>query len=47
MQYSENPLWYYIYQLAYPSEAQSDVYGNDMLQTASWALSRHPIDTIK
>lgn len=47
MQYSENPLWYYIYQLAYPETAQQDAYGNDLVDTASWALSRHPIDTIK
>ena len=47
MQYSENPLWYYIYQLAYPTEAQTDYYGNSLVETASWALSRHPIDTIR
>lgn len=45
MKYSENPLWYYIYQLAYPDEAQTDAYGNDLVDTAVWALSRHPIDT--
>ena len=45
MQYSENPLWYYIYQLAHPSETQTDAYGNEMIETAAWALSRHPIDT--
>lgn len=45
MQYSENPLWYYIYQLAYPEAAQQDAYGNDLVDTAAWALSRHPIDT--
>ena len=42
--HSENPCWYYIYQLAYPNEAQTDVYGNNLLETASWSLSRHPID---
>lgn len=47
MQYSENPLWYYIYQLAYPEAAQQDAYENDLVDTAAWALSRHPIDTIK
>lgn len=46
MQYSENPLWYYIYQLAHPSETQIDAYGNEMIETAAWALSRHPIDTV-
>ncbi len=45
IQYSENPLWYYIYQLAYPTETVTDYYGNNILETASWALSRHPIDT--
>lgn len=46
VQYSENPLWYYIYQLAYPNETQTDAYGNVLVDTAAWALSRHPIDTI-
>lgn len=46
MQYSENPLWYYIYQLAYPNETKTDAYGNDLIETAAWSLSRHPIDTI-
>ncbi len=41
---SENPLWYYIYQLAYPNEAKTDNYGNSLTETASWALSRHPMD---
>lgn len=45
IKYSENPLWYYIYQLAYPTETVTDFYGNNILETASWALSRHPIDT--
>ena len=47
MQYSENPLWYYIYQLAYPDEVKTDYFGNSLIETASWTLSRHPIDTIK
>lgn len=42
--HSENPCWYYIYQLAYPNEEQTDVYGNSLIETASWSLSRHPID---
>lgn len=41
---SENPLWYYIYQLAYPNEEKTDAYGNSVTETASWALSRHPLD---
>ena len=44
MSYSENPLWYYIYQLAYPNEAKTDAYGNSLIETASWSLSRHPMD---
>ena len=47
MQYSENPLWYYIYQLAYPDEVKKDAYGNNLLDTAAWALSRHPVDMIQ
>lgn len=47
MKYSENPLWYYIYQLAYPEETKQDAYGNDLVETAAWSLSRHPIDTRK
>ncbi len=43
--YSENALWYYIYQLAYPDEEKTDRYGNSLVETASWVLSRHPIDT--
>ena len=27
MQNSENPLWYYVYQLAYPNEEKTDAYG--------------------
>lgn len=45
--HSENPLWYYIYQLAYPEKAQKDVYGNNLLEIASWSLSRHPLDLRK
>ena len=45
MSFSENPLWYYIYQLAYPEEEKTDYYGNSLIETAAWALSRHPIDT--
>ncbi|MBQ7295763.1 MAG: Ig-like domain-containing protein [Clostridia bacterium] len=47
MSMSENPLWYYIYQLAYPTEEKTDYYGNSLIETASWSLSRHPIDTRK
>ena len=48
VQYSENPLWYYIYQLAYPTRTDlKDAYGNSILETAAWSLSRHPIDTRK
>lgn len=45
--YTENPLWYYIYQLAYPEKNIKDAYGNNILETASWSLSRHPVSTIK
>ncbi len=44
---SENPCWYYIYQLAYPNETKTDMYGNNILETAAWALNRHPVETIK
>ncbi len=44
MSYSENPLWYYVYQLAYPEEEKTDAYGNSLIETASWSLSRHPMD---
>ena len=43
-QYSENPFLYYIYQLAYPDQTIRDAYGNNILETAAWSLSRHPID---
>ena len=43
---SENPLWYLIYQLANPTEKNTtDFFGRNIRQTASWSLSRHPIDT--
>lgn len=45
MSFSENALWYYIYQLAYPDEEKTDYYGNSLTETAAWVLSRHPIDT--
>ncbi len=45
MSHSENPLWYYVYQLAYPEEVKTDYYGNSLIKTAAWQLSRHPIDT--
>lgn len=44
MSYSENPLWYYVYQLAYPNEEKTDAYGNSLVEVAAWQLSRHPID---
>jgi hypothetical protein len=44
---SENPLWYFIYQLADPSNKIFDGFGGSILDTASWQLSRHPIDTTK
>ena len=44
MQNSENPLWYYVYQLAYPNEEKTDAYGNSLTETAAWSLSRHPLD---
>ncbi|MGB4033718.1 MAG: hypothetical protein WBM21_02630 [Christensenellales bacterium] len=47
IKYSENPLWYYIYQLAYPDKEITDAYGNNILETAAWSLSRHPIDLRK
>ena len=44
MSYSENPLWYYVYQLAYPDQEMTDEYGNSLIEVASWSLSRHPLD---
>ncbi len=46
IKYSENPLWYIIYQLAYPEEEIKDAYGNNIVETAAWSLSRHPADTV-
>lgn len=46
IKYSENPLWYYIYQLAYPDKNVIDAYGNSIVETAAWSLSRHPADLI-
>ncbi|MBR3588811.1 MAG: Ig-like domain-containing protein [Clostridia bacterium] len=45
--YTENPLWYYIYQLAYPDKEIKDSYNNNILETASWSLSRHPVSTMR
>ena len=47
IRYSENPLWYYVYQLAYPDKTIEDAYGNNILDTASWSLSRHPADLVQ
>ena len=47
MSHSENALWYYVYQLAYPEEVKTDYYGNSLVETASWVLDRHPIDLIR
>ncbi len=46
IKYSENPLWYIIYQLAYPDKEITDAYGNGITETAAWSLSRHPADTV-
>lgn len=46
IKYSENPLWYFVYQLAYPDKTINDAYGNDIVETAAWSLSRHPADTV-
>ena len=46
IRYSENPLWYYIYQLAYPDKTIKDAYGNNIVETAAWSLSRHPCDLV-
>lgn len=45
--YSENPLWYYVYQLAYPDREIWDVYGNSIIETAAWSLNRHPVETVQ
>ncbi len=44
MSTSENPLWYYVYQLGYPTEEKKDAYGNSVVEVAAWQLSRHPLD---
>ena len=46
IKYSENPLWYIIYQLAYPEKEITDAYGNGIVETAAWSLSRHPAETV-
>ncbi len=43
--HTENPLWYVIYQLAYPNKKIKDAYDNNILETATWSMSRHPVDT--
>jgi hypothetical protein len=40
IRYGDNPLWTYIYRLAYP-----DTVGQEDLEKAAWALKRHPVDT--
>ncbi|HBN86473.1 MAG TPA: hypothetical protein DDZ89_21870, partial [Clostridiales bacterium] len=40
IKYSDNPLWMYIYQLAYPKDE-----GKVDLERAAWSLKRHPVDT--
>jgi len=42
---SENPLWYYIYQLGYPETPLNDSYGQDLRSVTAWQLSRHMLDT--
>jgi hypothetical protein len=44
---SENPIWYLIYQLAYPNEVIKDHFGSNILDASMWQLERHPISTIK
>jgi len=40
-------LWYYIYQLSDPSNISIiDRFGNNILDTAAWSLSRHPIEMV-
>ena len=46
IRYSENPLWYFVYQLAYPDKDICDAYGNKIDETAVWSLSRHPADLV-
>jgi hypothetical protein len=45
---TECNMWYYIYQLAYPSDENiRDWLGNNILDVSSWHLSRYPIDTTR
>jgi len=46
IKYSQNPLWYYVYQLAYPNTNITDAYGNNIVELAAWSLSRHPTNTM-
>lgn len=46
IKYSENPLWYFVYQLAYPDKTINDAYNNNIINTATWSLSRHPADLV-
>ena len=46
VKYSQNPLWYYVYQLAYPDKNITDAYGNNIVELAAWSLSRHPTNTV-
>lgn len=41
---SKNPLFYYIYQLAYPNTPKKDSYGNDVIESSAWQLTRFPMD---
>ena len=45
---SENPLWYYIWQLSNPKDSQSkDAFGQSLLDVAAWQLARAAIDCTK
>lgn len=46
IQYSENPLYYIIYQTAFPNDKIEDYYGNNIIETATWSLGRHPMELI-
>ena len=46
IKHSQNPLWYYVYQLAYPDKDIEDAYGNNIVELAAWSLSRHPANTV-
>ena len=39
-------MYYYMYQLSFPTEEQTDAYGRSIVESASWELSRESIDTI-